>query len=208
MDPELENLPVSCICRSEMSEILQKTQAASLDVTYIFDLADHVVAAFQASYRCKNCCYQSSHYTQMLLESLARLLDFFDAIWSAIHDDEAAAAAAVGHSKVPQFPSYESTRSSGHSIPMVTGHQTFATIDRFVLDDSERKILVQEMLRASTASMNNIMKDIHHRMSQAASSTERRTPTSTSFDGLVGLLGSLLERTYSALGRYGDSSVL
>lgn len=205
MDPELENLPVSCICRSEMSEILQKTQAASLDVAYIFDLTEHVVAAFQGSYRCKDCCYQSSHYTQMILESVARLLDFFDAIWSAIRDDE---AAAVGHPIVPPFLSYESTPSIGRSIPKVTGHRTFATIDRFVLDDSERKILVQEVLRTSTASMNNIIKDIHQRMSQAVLSTERRTPTSTSFDGLIDLLGSLLERTYSALARYGNSSVL
>lgn len=205
MDPELENLPVSCICRSEMSEILQKTQATSLDVAYIFDLAEHVVAAFQGSYRCRECCFQSSDYIQMHLESVARLLDFFDAIWSAIHDDEAAAS---GHSTVPPFLSYESTTSSGHSIPKVTGHRTFATIDRYVLDDSERKILVQEVLRTSTASMNNIMREIHQRMSQTVLSTERRTPTSTSFDGLIDLLGRLLERTYSALARYGNSAML
>ncbi len=84
---------------------------------------------------------------------------------------------------------------------MITGYHSLATIDRYVLDESEKKILVQEVLRVSTASMNKIMKDLRHRMSQAASSTER-CPSAPDFDGLMDLSNGLLERTYSALARY------
>lgn len=205
MDPELENLATSCLCRSRMSEIRQKTQASSLNVIHIFDLAEDLVAAFQGSCRCEDCCYQSPHYIQMLLESVTSLLDFFDTIWSVIHDD---GAAAVLHSRVPQFLGHGSTASGGHPVPMVTGHQNVATINRFVLDGSERKILLQEVLRRSIASMNNILKDVRYRISQLLSGTQRCPSTSTSFDRLMDMSGSLLERTYSALGRYGSSSIL
>ncbi|RDL40048.1 uncharacterized protein BP5553_00027 [Venustampulla echinocandica] len=191
-----------------MSAILQKTQTTPVDVTYIFDLTEHVVAAFQGSCRCKDCCYQPPHYTQMLLESVAHLLDLFDVVWSKIHNDKA--AIAFSHPIVPQHPSYESTPSHDHKIPVVTGHQALATVDKFVLDDSEKTILIQEVLRTSTASVNNIMKDIHYRRSQAimVSGSKRHPPAPTHFDGLIDLSGSLLERTYSAVARYGSSSVL
>lgn len=200
----------NCTCTSDLNSIRQKIRSTFQDITNIMDLAEQLVAAYRSSSRCDKACSASAPYMQTLLECVSRLLDFFDATWLAINGDgtatpAVAAAGAPDHSRISQFQGYESPRSSQHPASIVSGHQAVASIDRFVLGDSERNMLLQEVLRGLIVSMNKIVEHVHDRASHMLSGIDRSPSVSSTYstcDSFEDLCESLLERTYSALAHY------
>lgn len=213
-----------CSCLSELQIIREQTQAPCLDAWEIFDVSERLIAATSSSAaHCEQGCYLSTSNTRSLLESIGRVLDIFDALWSA--SEEAARPTTMASSSgargiIPGSRGHQESMSSTTTTVTVMGmSKAVASVNRYVLDDAERQMLLQEMLRGSMASMNAIVEDVHRRVvsrhaDQSASSlpwdvaSNRDFSTPSALDGLVDLSSNLLERTYAGLARYGASLAL
>ena len=201
------NRPPTCLFRREIDAIRQQVEISSLNVTDVFSLSERLVAVLLDPSRCDDGCYQSLAYAQILIDSVARLMDFLDKAWSTTCRKNVYDQTDVMHSGRTVThrgnASISSSSSSHTAASAVVGWHTAASVGRFILDDSERDLLLQEMLRATTVSMNDVVADIHHRISQSsrASSADHRR-TASDLGHLDTLSGHLLERTYSALARY------
>ncbi|KAF2464002.1 uncharacterized protein BDR25DRAFT_346918 [Lindgomyces ingoldianus] len=73
--------PPTCLFRSEMDTMRQQVQTSLLDVTDVFHLSERLITALRDPSRCEDGCSQSLDFAQMLLESVARLMDFLDLAW-------------------------------------------------------------------------------------------------------------------------------
>ncbi len=202
MDSEGSSIPWPCYCRSKLATIHNETHQRSIDVTSVFHLAETLISTYRNSCNCSENCSRSTSCAQVVLESIARLLDFFDTIWTDSRDGTTEKE-KLGPSEEAQFLDSNATEHSDSSSPTVTGAMAIATVDRYVWDDLERKLLLEEVLRGFMGSMNSIVKDICTRMPQLSKDSYGRSSTSDPTE----LAETLLERTYSALARYGRPAV-
>lgn len=90
-------------------------------------------------------------------------------------------------------------------LPTITGFQHIATVDRFVLDEGERKLVLQGIFRVSLLSINCIARDFH----DPIISSEQYNSRPLEYKKRMNIQSTMLpERTYTALPQYGASSEL
>ncbi|KAF7157153.1 hypothetical protein CNMCM6106_002235 [Aspergillus hiratsukae] len=86
----------------------------------------------------------------------------------------------------------------------VANDQRIATVDRFVLDEGERKLLLREVLRGAVMNINHLAREVHCRRSSRSMNMDSMTSGPGERE-LTGQVTSLLERTYAALARFPSS---
>lgn len=186
-----------------MTNLHQKTTSTSFDLTTLLEVAEKLVSVFQDSERCTDSRHELSTFTGILLDTISRLLELFDIVWDRLRaeDGNNNDPLAFSRPRDPQNPIISlSSAGCGQNLPLITGYQTRANINKFVLDESEKTFLLQEVLRGLTRSMNTIVKSVHQQNSQTMVDGTR--PGSANLEKIEDLCRRVLERTYSAIGRY------
>ncbi|PYH90929.1 hypothetical protein BO71DRAFT_401785 [Aspergillus ellipticus CBS 707.79] len=186
---------LNCKCCSQLNDIRGSLQSSSLDVSQILNLVETLAGSFRTACYCENGCTQSTYYTQLLIQPLMRLLDFLDVLRMATLSHHSGSA------------SYTSSRTGKSPEDFcVTGHQQIARLNRFPLDELEKKLLAQELLRGSLVAINSIAKEVHHRLMQARSLPPSLEDSGAAYSSIAqtqqhmcNLYDEFLSRTYSAL---------
>ncbi|KAK8915011.1 hypothetical protein VCV18_011333 [Metarhizium anisopliae] len=201
-----------CSCVGQMGEIRNRLQHTPQDVTNILDQAEQLADAYWKSSGCTEVCRHSALYINAILDCVNRLLVCLDAIWSAIKYDDPMTTTTLSSSSMAataaehfQLHLPRSGRFEPAATSIISGHQSTASINQYILSDSERDSLLQELLRETTMLINKILEDVRSQVLRT--SALGTTPCqSTDFEGLADLCSSQLERTYAALARYRDTT--
>lgn len=130
----------SCRCGVSLLGIQRDIQSARPSVTLLLDLIEKLTDTFQRSSRCDRECVLIPEYIQTLIDSIALLLDLLEGM---------AHEFLAGNCRTDGF----------------ANDQRIATVDRFVLDEGERKLLLREILRGAVMNINHLAREIHYRRS-------------------------------------------
>lgn len=198
-----QNSNQTCLCRESVVRIPRSIRSPELDIALILDLVEEVTSSFARSSHGSCGCLQLSDYVQMLLDTTNSLFDILDATWKNAFLDRNTHLRAPVMIKVALSPDGNNERQFASTT--ITGLQNIATVDRFILDELEKKLVLEEILRGSLMSINHIVRGLHHQIIQQGKSDSwplecKKRMNAQSI--------TLLERTYSALARYGGSSEL
>ncbi|RAK80216.1 uncharacterized protein BO72DRAFT_456467 [Aspergillus fijiensis CBS 313.89] len=156
----------SCKCRPGLTEIQADLQHPSLDVVQILNAVEALRSSFSAASQCWNRCTQSAPYTSQLIQSLMRLLDFLEVLRRAL--------LSPSEDHMPQLG--EGSREERSLAALrVTGYNRMAKVNRYPLNEEEKRLLVQAILRESLLALNTIAKKVHHELM----SMQPRTRTSS-----------------------------
>ncbi|PYH81300.1 hypothetical protein BO82DRAFT_93046 [Aspergillus uvarum CBS 121591] len=203
----------SCKCRPGLTEIQVDLQHSSLDVVQILNAVEALRRSFSAASQCWNRCTQSAPYTSQLIQSQMRLLDFLEVLRRTL--------LSTPEDRMPQLT--EGSREERSLAALrVTGCDRMAKVNRYPLNEGEKKLLVQAILRESLLTLNTIAKKVHHELismqprtrsssievnsappySSPASSMPSSSSSSSTFynrQNTCTLYRNLITRTYSAL---------
>ncbi|PKX97731.1 uncharacterized protein P174DRAFT_439475 [Aspergillus novofumigatus IBT 16806] len=191
----------TCVCRGTVARTQRYLRSPSVDITLIVDLIEELTSSVQRSSR-DNCgCLQLSEYVQVLLDTTDALCSIQDSAWKKTVLGTAPSPSATVKPRVPLSPDCGIEKKL--DLPTITGFQHIVTVDRFILDAEERKLVLQEIFRGCLLSINRIVRNVHNLVIGSAQCNlwpleeKKRMSVQSAI---------LLERTYSALGRCGGFS--
>ncbi|KAG2413012.1 hypothetical protein HFD88_010571 [Aspergillus terreus] len=191
----------TCVCRSTVTRTQRYIRSASVDIIVIVDLIEELTNSVQRSSHGNCGCLQLPEYVQTLLDTTDALFNIQDATWKKTV--LGATPSPFAPVKPQVVPSPDGGSENKLRLPNITGFQHIVTVDRFILDPEERKLVLQELLRGSLLSINRIVRDLHDLVigsGQCDSFPDKEKKRMNAQSTI------LLERTYSALARYGDLS--
>lgn len=138
-----------CPLRHHIYSIWERLQASSLSIADIISLSERLVVILQHPSHCKSSCPKPIEYGPMLLDASAHLIDFIDVAWSSISSHQCYNSLDRSSNSSALDITYSEAPYAQLLRPAVDGLKNDATIGRFLLDDGERDILIQDMLRTS-----------------------------------------------------------
>lgn len=198
---------VSCTCLHRVNDINEQVAQSPIDVSNLFRLAEKTPTVLRQCCRCTAGCQQSIRILQIFSECLARLMALLDVAWIAATGKVDDSKGAPNKESL-QAASEKPTESQPRDLLDLTDILTTATVNDFLLDETECQMSLFKVFHNTAKLLNHTSMELDDRVARILFSErnhglyEQTTPKT--LHELARSSKAVLEKSYFALGRYGD----